>query len=216
MCLHHQREHGLTYLGIEITNEVLRSSAANKGKACVVLLDATSAYDVVPLRAIDVALRRLGAPEAFITWVRQTTANQRRVVSIGGVISPEADSFKLGGLRQGDPLSFFLWLAIADMALSHADLHGKNGYVLAEKGQVPDRDYEIRVQRLGYADDMSAIGSNKRDAEQTAQAIVTMLNVLNIRVSAKKCVTLMSRALVCDVEECLVHRNLTSHIGTSR
>ncbi len=59
---------------------------------------------------------------------------------------------------------------------------------------------------------MSAIGSNKRDAEQTAQAIVTMLNVLNIRVSAKKCVTLMSRALVCDVEECLAHRNLTSDL----
>ena len=84
------------------------------------MLDATSAYDCVVLPSVDVALRRLGAPEDFINFIRQTAAGHTRIVSTGAGVSDEADAFPLAGLAQGDPLSPALWVIVADMALSHA------------------------------------------------------------------------------------------------
>ena len=93
---------------------------AEDKEAHLVFLDATSAYDVVPHWVLDVALRRLGAPEQFITWARLAVDGHTRIVASAAGVTSKAAAFPLGGLAQGDPLSPVLWVAIADMALSHA------------------------------------------------------------------------------------------------
>ena len=44
----------------------------------IALLDATSAFDSVPHTALDAALRRLGAPEDFVTWIRSMRHGHQR------------------------------------------------------------------------------------------------------------------------------------------
>ena len=62
------------------------------------LLDAIAAFDSVPHTALDVALRRLGAPEDFITWVRPMLHGHRRGVATAyGVDGDDKMEGLLGG-----------------------------------------------------------------------------------------------------------------------
>jgi len=66
----------------------------------------------------------------------------------------------------------------------------KDGVTLANAGETPGRDERISVKALGYADDLSAIGKSNTEAKKYAQAMVTMLGCLNIRVQGSKCIYL--------------------------
>jgi len=80
------------------------------------------------------------------------------------------------------------------MALTHAMRTPDRGYLLGKAGKVPGRTWDIYVKELGYADDLLALASTKTGAQETAQAMVSVLGALNIRVQAKKCVTMHSTA----------------------
>ena len=111
---------GSTGPPIDIIDAVFETSRAEDKEAHLVFLDATSAYDVVPHWTLDIGLRRLGAPEEFITWARRAVDGHTRIVASAAGVTPKTDAFPLGGLAQGDPLSPVLWVIIADMALRHA------------------------------------------------------------------------------------------------
>ena len=203
---------GSTAPPIDIINAVVETSMAEDKEAHLVFLDATSAYDVVPHWVLDVALRRLGAPEQFITWARLAVDGHTRIVASAAGVTSKAAAFPLGGLAQGDPLSPVLWVTIADMALSHAraaprmlDESGAvkvAGFKLAEAGETPDAPSHeaIGVPIAAYADDLTSVGESHQEAQTFAQRMVTMLGIANIRVQAKKCVYLRSRRAVANAE----------------
>ena len=86
------------------------------------LTDATSAYDCVPMWTLDIAFRRLGAPEDSIAWIRYTAAGYFRVVSMCAGTTDRSERLSLGGLAQGFPFSPAIWILLADMARCHAQL----------------------------------------------------------------------------------------------
>ena len=189
---------GSTHAPLDIMAHVMQRSKAMKTETHVCFLDATSAYDCVPLWSLDIAFRRLGAPEDFTSWIRKTTAGHVRIVAT--CAGTTKDSFPLGGLAQGCPFSPALWVILADMALCHAyqtpesDEPGEtanpnsDGVTLAEAGETPGRSERISAKALGYADDLSAIGKSNTETKKYAQAMVTMLGCLNIRVQGSKCI----------------------------
>ena len=138
---------GNTHAPLDIMAHVMQRSKAMKTETHVCFLDATSAYDCVPLWSLDIAFRRLGAPEDFTSWIRKTTAGHERIVAT--CAGTTKDSFPLGGLAQGRPFSPALWVILADMALCHAyqtpesDEPGeianpsKDGVTLANAGETP-------------------------------------------------------------------------------
>jgi hypothetical protein len=147
---------GSTHPPLDLVTAAMQRSKALKQECHLCLLDATSAYDVVPLWALDVAFRRIGAPEELITWIRQTTEGHQRIVSTCAGTNDIKDSFPLGGLAQGCPFSPVLWIVLADMALSHArntPAHpnsptpdpNTDGVTLAEAGETTGRPHRMRM-----------------------------------------------------------------------
>eukprot|EP00964_Phaeocystis_antarctica_P127230 scaffold90892_cov69-Phaeocystis_antarctica.AAC.1 len=76
----------------------------------VAFLDATSAFDSVPHTALDAALRRLGAPDDFIMWLRAVLSNHKRVAATAYDVDAEGRAVALeAGTPQGCPASPAIW-----------------------------------------------------------------------------------------------------------
>eukprot|EP00964_Phaeocystis_antarctica_P006687 scaffold3612_cov75-Phaeocystis_antarctica.AAC.3 len=87
----------------------------------VAFLDATSAFefDSVPHTALDAALRRLGAPDDFIMWLRAVLSNHKRVAATAYDVDAEGRAVALeAGTPQGCPASPAIWVIVVDYALA--------------------------------------------------------------------------------------------------
>jgi hypothetical protein len=125
-----------------------------------------------------------------------TTDGHTRLVSTPGGLTGNA--FSLAGLPQGGPMSCFIWISIADFTLSHANTTPGLGVQLAGADEVPSRTDPIYAKARAYADDIIAFGTSTEEVTKTAEAMVDALGLLNIRVQAKKCISLRNAAAAAE------------------
>lgn len=89
----------------------LRNKKGNTG-GCAIKLDMAKAYDRVEWRYLEAIMRSLGFPEAWCSLVMKCVSLVSFSVRINGVFS---DSFKpTRGIRQGDPISPYLFLLCSE------------------------------------------------------------------------------------------------------
>jgi hypothetical protein len=88
-----------------------------------------------------------------------------------------------------------------------------DGVTLAEAGETPGQTERVSVKAVGYADDLSAIGKSNQEAKQYAQAMVTMLGCLNIRVQGSKCIYLRSNTAAENDETCEITTEILQTTG---
>ena len=152
----------------------------------MVLLDATSAYDATPGVGIDVAYRRLGAPESFIDWVRTAISGHTRTVRSAVGHTGPSNAFNLNGLPQGDGLSPCNYVVVKDIArLGTPRPVGRLPHPSVRGSWSPQS-----VADIAYADDQANVAESKRSVQESSQATVTTEGFLNTRAQITKCMHL--------------------------
>ncbi|GKV34792.1 hypothetical protein SLEP1_g43134 [Rubroshorea leprosula] len=136
-----------------VLNEVVDEVKLKKQKSFVFKADFEKAYDCVDWAYLDWMLCRMGFGMKWRGWIRECLSTARISVLVNG--SP-TEEFGMGkGLRQGDPLSPFLFLIVAEGLnglVRRAEAEGMlHGIAVGNKGLI--------VSLLQFANDTVILGN---------------------------------------------------------
>ena len=132
------------------------------------LLDVSKAFDSVAHPAIIAALERLGVPQELITYIKCLYTDAR--VLVGGRY------VRLGrGVRQGCPLSTFLFNAVIDMCLDGVEMDF--GFKL---------DENISIADLFFADDGVLVSDTDKGLQRLLNYITERFRKVGLELNASK------------------------------
>ncbi|GJS39203.1 putative RNA-directed DNA polymerase [Tanacetum coccineum] len=133
--------------GVLVANEVVDYVKRNRGKGMLLKIDFEKAYDSVNWDYIQEVMLQMGFGQKWCKWIDVCLQTSSISVLVNG--SP-TEEFKMSrGIRQGDPLSPFLFLIAAE-GINVVVNEAINNDVL--KGITVERD-RVVVSHLQYADD---------------------------------------------------------------
>jgi exonuclease III len=110
-------------------------------------LDMSKAYDRVEWNFLEAIMRKLGFTERWIRLIMMCVRSTNYAILVNG--NPVGHIHPTRGLRQGDPISPYLFLLCAEALSSLLEKAGRNGYI----GGVPTSRRGPRINHLFFADD---------------------------------------------------------------
>jgi hypothetical protein len=164
-----------------VLNEILEWLKKRKKKAFFLKIDFEKAYDSVNWEFLLSMLNQMGFPSRWCLWIKGILASSRASVLVNG--SPTFQFSSEKGLRQGDPLSPFLFLIVMeclswmlDKAKSIGDFKG-----------IRLTDEEVELSHLFYADDALIMGDWSRDNIQcTTRILIVFYLCSGMRINLHK------------------------------
>ncbi|GJT04584.1 RNA-directed DNA polymerase, eukaryota, reverse transcriptase zinc-binding domain protein [Tanacetum coccineum] len=134
-----------------ILNEVLQWCKSEKKQSLIFKVDFEKAYDSVRWDFLDEVLKKFGFGDKWCTWIQSCLRSSRGSIIING--SPTAEFQFHKGLKQGDPLSPFLFILIMEsLHLSFqrvVDARMFKGITLSSS---------LMLSHMFYADDVIFVG----------------------------------------------------------
>ncbi|XP_020972640.1 uncharacterized protein LOC107627573 [Arachis ipaensis] len=133
--------------GALIACETVQWLKTRKKKAAIIKLDFQKAYDRVKWRFVDIVLQKMGFGWRWREWVKECVSTASMSILVNG--SPSKPFKMERGLRQGDPLSPFLFVLVIDV------LHRMVGEAVKNRRVVPllvGKD-NVKLSHLQFADD---------------------------------------------------------------
>ena len=132
--------------GALVANEVVNWLKKKRKSGVLLKMDFQKAYDTVDWEALDMVLEVMGFGSKWRTWIQQCISSASISILINGI---PGRPFRMGrGLRQGDPLSPFLFVLMAEvlnrMMKKAVDLGLIRGLTIGKEA--------IQISHLQFAD----------------------------------------------------------------
>jgi len=140
--------------GVLVANEIVDDASKLCKELLLFKVDFEKAYDTVDWGYLDEVMNKMGFPPLWRKWINECVGTTKASVLVNG--SP-TDEFPLGrGLRQGDPLSPFLFLLAAEGFHVLMESLSRNNLF---SGYQVGRNAETFVTHLQFADDTLIVGN---------------------------------------------------------
>jgi hypothetical protein len=110
-------------------------------------LDMSKAYDRVEWVFLEEVMKKMGFPERWIAWVMECVRSVSYSILVNG--QPVGNIKPTRGLRQGDPISPYLFLICAEALSSMLNQAENNGVI----SRVPTSKRGPKISHLFFADD---------------------------------------------------------------
>ncbi|KAL9691441.1 hypothetical protein QQ045_011865 [Rhodiola kirilowii] len=135
----------------------------NKNERVAWKVDLRKAYDTVNWQFLEFMMRYLRFPEKFISWVMMRVSSAHFSVSINGELQGYFEGKR--GLRQGDPLSSFLFTLVME-GLSKM----LNGLSVKDGLYFHPKCHRIKLSHLCFADDLFLLYNGRNSFIQALQS----------------------------------------------
>ncbi|GKV39565.1 hypothetical protein SLEP1_g47323 [Rubroshorea leprosula] len=167
--------------GVLVLNEVVEKVKRRKHQAFIFKADFENAYDCADWSFLDWMMSRFGFGVQWRGWIKECLSTARISVLVNG--SP-IEEFMMGkGLRQGNPLSPFMFLMIAE------GLHGLVKKV-ETKGLIHGIDVGskgLNISLLQFADDTVILGKANGENIFTVKIILRWFELMSgLRINFRK------------------------------
>ena len=136
----------------------------------MIFIDVKKAFDSVSHKSMILAAHRLGIPPPLLTYLHEFYTSSSTILTVNNKSSSPILTTR--GVRQGDPLSGYLFNMIIDWALS--DLDPAIGADLAES----------KLSSLAYADDVVLFSSTPRGLQSQLDTFCKHLGESGLQLSA--------------------------------
>lgn len=160
--------------GILIANEVVDEAKRSNKELLLFKVDFEKAYDSVDLRYLDSVMASMNFPSIWRKWISECVGTATASVLVNGC--PTEEFLIERSLRQGDPLSPFLFLLAAEgfNAIMNATVgaHKFSGYAVGHVG-------ELRLTHLQFADDTLIIGDKSWQNVRTTRAVLLLFEKIS-------------------------------------
>ncbi|XP_071688124.1 uncharacterized protein [Rutidosis leptorrhynchoides] len=153
-----------------ILNETIEWYKKKKEKLMIFKIDFEKAYDCVSWEFLDFMLKITGVGHTWRSWIRMVLTSARTSVLVNG--SPTNEFVVRRGLRQGDPLSPFIFLIV--MEGLHIRIKEKLRVGALHGASVGNPSFSL--SHLFYADDAIFVCKWKRD---NLEAILHALDIFH-------------------------------------
>ncbi|KAJ0535599.1 putative RNA-directed DNA polymerase [Helianthus annuus] len=165
-----------------IVSETVSWVKKKKGKLLIFKVDFEKAYDSINWKFLFKVLEGMNFPVKWISWVKGCLRSGRGSVLVNG--SPSGEFAYKRGLRQGDPLSPFLFILamqVLDVFMKRAVNVGLfHGFHSPNGGPI--------ISHLCYADDVLFIGEwSKHNVVSLKHLLRCLYLVTGLKVNLNKC-----------------------------
>lgn len=159
--------------GIVVLNEVIEDARRSRARRILLKIDFAKAYDSVDWNYVIRMLHLMGFPIKWTSWIRECITSVSTNVLVNG--SPSGEFILERGLRQGDPLSPFLFLIAAEGLNWLVKCAQSQGLL---KGAAIGRE-SVEVTHLQYADDTLLVLEGTEDNARAAKWILKNFEVMS-------------------------------------
>jgi hypothetical protein len=160
--------------GILIANEVVDEARKSRKELMLFKVDFEKAYDSVDWGYLDAVMGKMAFPSLWRKWIRECVCTATASVLVNG--SPTDEFSFQRGLRQGDPLSPFLFLLAAEglnvMMTSMVERNMFTGYRVGD--QAP-----LTVSHLQFADDTLLVGEKSWANVCALRAVLVLFELIS-------------------------------------